>query len=346
MTHGSSGGADRPLGQPLGQPLLAGRFALLERLGEGSFAEVWRVRDTQPTSSAPASPASPELLAIKVFKPSARGNPRHPWSVVSDEARASLYLPPHPNVIRAHMLLTVRLFGDEETPALVLDLARGPNLAQWLMQQPRACLETLPDRLAVLGGVLRGLAHVHHAGIAHRDLGFGNILVATEPLTGQIADFGAAAVLRDGAPRPADVRRQEPHALYPSCTPTSDPRQAFGDDVHAMATLCTLVLTERHPLTDQWRDLLDGTWSGRPDPHVHAARRSLLELAPWLARDERMARLSPLLLRCIDRDPERRPQSGAELLREWDDALGPDSDDDCDHAHLTATAPTPGRAPG
>lgn len=316
-------------------PLLAGRLALLERLGEGTFAEVWRVRDVGHAAAE---------LALKIFRPEARGSHERPWSVVSDEARASLYVRPHPNVIRAHALLTVRFFGELDTPALLLDLASGPNLALWLKQQQGADPDAVSRRLAVLHGAIRGLAHVHAAGVAHRDLGFGNVLVSLSPLTGRLADFGAAAVLREGATPPRGVRRREPHAFYPPAH--AAPELAFGHDVHAMATLCYLVLAERHPLTDEWPALLAGTWSGAPDPHLHAARRSLLELAPGLARQRGMARLSALLLRCVSAEPEERPRSGMELLRAWNEALGPgEHDGEHDGGHVTATAPIPGRAP-
>ena len=304
-------------------PLLAGRLALVERLGEGTFAEVWRARDVGRGSAE---------LALKIFKPGARGDAQHPWSVVTDEARASLYLPPHPNVIRAHALLSVRFFGEIETPAMVLDLAGGPNLAEWLQERRASAPGDVAPRLAVLSGAIRGLAHAHAAGVVHRDLGFGNVMVQDDPLTGRIADFGAAAVLRDGASPPRSVQRREPHAFYPPASAATE--LAFGDDVHAIATLGYLVLAERHPLTDEWRAMLAGTWCGAPDPYLHPERRSLLELAPWLAGHPGMERLSALLSRCVSPDPELRPRSATELWHAWEQA-----------AHLTAMPPTPVRAP-
>lgn len=308
-------------------PLVAGRLALLERLGEGTFAEVWRAHDVGDSAE----------VALKIFKPGARGEPERPWVVVSDEARASLYMRPHPNVIRVRALLAVRFFDELETPALILDLATGPNLALWLLEQRGSASDAVPARLSVLRGAIAGLAHAHAAGVAHRDLGFGNVLVCGPPLTGRLADFGAAAVLCEGAPPPRGVHRHEPHALYP---PASGPtEQALGHDVHAIATLCYLALAERHPLTDEWRDMLEGRWSGAPDLHRHARRRSLLELAPGLARHPGMDRLSALLLRCVSADPGQRPRSAVELLRAWDEAL-----DEHEGAHLTPPAPTPARA--
>lgn len=257
---------------------LAGRFELREKIGEGTFAQVWRAHDL----------ATGHPVALKLFRPTAETAAN-----VLNEAAAGLRMAPHPNVVRAWAF-----FEAGDSPCLVLDYVPGANLAEWLAKQPAPAPDSLPDRLVVLGDLLRGLAHAHASGVAHRDLSFGNVLVAPAPLRASLTDFGGAHL--PGSPATL--------------------ADALLQDVYAFAVLAYLTLAGRHPLTDDWQSQHSAVWSGAAGTQPSLPRRRLTDLAPWMQSHPHLPGLSSALLRCIAADPRQRPSSAVALAAEWDAA--------------------------
>ena len=294
--------------------LIAGRFELQEKVGEGTFAEIWKAVDGD----------SGRLVAVKVFRPSAAGDARRPWQVVLNEAGAGTRMRAHHNVVSPWAFVRARRFGSEETPCLVMDYVEGPNLAGWLERQPPPGPAAIADRLTVMRSLLAGLSYAHESRVIHRDLSFGNILVpASPPLRARLGDFGCAQVEEPLAEEMIPV--EEPAALQPINPPPYSAllplRDGMRRDVYAFATLSYLVLAGRHPLSDAWQTMRHGAWQGAADPHAALDRRPLVELAPWMAHDARLVRLSDVLVRCVAVDPEERPASAVALAGAWDDAL-------------------------
>ena len=256
---------------------LAGRFELRERIGEGTFAQVWRAHDL----------ATGHAVALKLFRPNGETAAN-----VLNEAAAALRLAPHPNVVRAWAF-----FEAGDSACLVLDYVPGLNLAEWLAVQPAPAPPSVPDRLTVLTDLLRGLAHAHAHGVAHRDLSFGNVLVAPSPLRACLADFGGAHF----AGSPASLA------------------DAFSRDVYAFAVLAYLTLAGRHPLTDEWRSQHSAEWSGAMGANASLPRRRLMDLAPWMPSHPHLRALSSLLWRCVAAEPGERPSSAVALAAEWPD---------------------------
>ncbi|RCG22075.1 serine/threonine protein kinase [Streptomyces diacarni] len=162
-----------------------GRFELLERLGSGGMGTVWRARDT----------ALDREVALKEVRQPALG-PGHdpdeahagpgagaPRERVLREARALARLS-HPHVVTIHHIVDAG-----PCPWLVMELVRGPSLEQRLAEGP---LE--PREAARLGReVLSALRTAHAAGIHHRDVKPGNVLLR-EDGAAVLTDFGIAAL--------------------------------------------------------------------------------------------------------------------------------------------------------
>ena len=306
------GGETVPVGHSGTMPaMLGGRFAVQRKIGEGTFAEVWLAQDSQlAATDAP--------VALKIFRPLPEGAGPDAWDPVYREVAAGLRMPAHPNVVRAWALLQVDFFAGRRTPCLVMDYVPGTNLALWLARQPPPGLDAIGARLAVMGGLLRGIAHAHASGGVHQDISFGNVLVQeTAGLDARLTDFGCAQCRGDStADAAADATM-----LQPINPPPYDLHQPFGDsarrDVYAFATLCYLALVGRHPLSDDWQAMRAGQWAGPADPHHHLPRRRLIDLGPWLRQMPAAAALSDLLLSCVDAEPGRRPASAEIVWREW-----------------------------
>lgn len=298
--------------------LLAGRFDVKEKIGEGTFAEVWRAMDKEAGVEA-------KSVALKIFRPSAEGDRDFSWDPVFREIDAGLRMTPHPNVLRTWALTNVRFFSETETPCLVMDYVQGTNLALWLAGEEPPGLNNLEARLAVMGGLLRGIAHAHSSGVVHHDVSFGNALIrASNPPQALLADFGCSQT--QAWDSDADPEEHGPLEIQPINPPPYGCHHSFGEgarrDVYGFGTLCYLALTGRHPLSDDWQSMRTGQWTGSPSPHCTLPRRAMTELCPWILQESRMVALSDLLLRCVSADPCLRPESAITADAEWEAIIG------------------------
>jgi serine/threonine protein kinase len=153
-----------------------GRFVLVDTLGRGAQATVWRAHDQRLDRE----------VALKLLLPGAETLSVNQWL---HEARAVSRLS-HPNI--------VPVFEADDAggqPYLVFELVRGRTLAEALRSGG-----ALPPRAAVtlLRGVLEALRAAHAQGIVHRDLKPSNILLDPDGRA-RVMDFGIAARVSDGA---------------------------------------------------------------------------------------------------------------------------------------------------
>lgn len=156
-------------------PLVAGetfeRYTIEERIGLGGLGEVYRALDTRLLRH----------VAIKII----RRDRTSDWETAAArflrEARVAASLH-HPNTVAIHDLGEVR-----GTLFLVMELVRGTTLRSFI-SDPSIPLEVKLDWLA---GVARGLSAAHEAGIVHRDVKPGNIMITSEGVP-KVLDFGLA----------------------------------------------------------------------------------------------------------------------------------------------------------
>lgn len=154
-----------------------GPYLIEAFLGEGAVADVYGARRTSDSSRH----------AIKLLAE----HSTEQFQRMSREA-SSLAMVNHPNVVHVHELIHTRL-----GPALVMERIDGITLKQLLeTYQP-----TEAEAVAVFRGLMRGIAAAHRAGLIHRDLNPGNVLlkVSERKVTPMIADFGLAKEVDSGA---------------------------------------------------------------------------------------------------------------------------------------------------
>jgi eukaryotic-like serine/threonine-protein kinase len=155
-----------------------GRYELGTLLGRGGMADVYRATDTTLGREVAV-----KLLRDRTPDPVDRAR-------IVDEAQTLARLN-HPN------LVTILDAGvSDERPFLVLELVNGTSLSVALKAAGGRGLG--PERMALIGAqIAAGLAHCHAAGIVHRDVKPGNILL-DDAGRALLTDFGISRLL-DGA---------------------------------------------------------------------------------------------------------------------------------------------------
>ncbi|MFE3329855.1 protein kinase [Streptomyces sp. NPDC059176] len=157
--------------------LVAGRYRLLGRLGEGGMGVVWRARDEL---------LGREVAVKEVRAPAALGTAdvRRLYARLEREGWAAARIS-HRNVVTVYDVAT-----HDGRPWIVMELVRGLALSDVLEAEgPLA-----PQRAAHIGAeVLAALRSAHEAGVLHRDVKPGNVLMANDGRV-VLTDFGIAAV--------------------------------------------------------------------------------------------------------------------------------------------------------
>ncbi|WP_455354677.1 serine/threonine-protein kinase [Streptomyces sp. SYSU K217416] len=164
-------------GLPGNERVVAGRYRLLTPLGQGGMGVVWRARDEV---------LGREVAVKEVRAPAglAASDEQRMYARLEREAWATARIS-HRNVVTVYDVAT-----EDGRPWIVMELVRGLALSEVLEAEgPMA-----PPRAALIGAeVLAALRAAHEAGVLHRDVKPGNVLVANDGRV-VLTDFGIATV--------------------------------------------------------------------------------------------------------------------------------------------------------
>lgn len=211
----------------LGQSL--GRYHILEQLGEGGMATVYKAFDTRLECDVAV-----KVIRIDQFSPAALERVLQRFE---REAKALAKLS-HPNIVG------VIDYGEYEgVPYLVMEYLPGGTLKERL-GQPMPWTEAV----RLLLPIARGLAYAHQRGVAHRDVKPSNILIGDsgEPM---LTDFGIAKILEGG-----DVQTLTGTGIGVGTPEYMAPEQWTGQtspqsDQYALGVVFYEMLTGRKPYT-------------------------------------------------------------------------------------------------
>jgi tRNA A-37 threonylcarbamoyl transferase component Bud32 len=255
---------------------LAGRYQLDARLATGGMGEVWRGRDL----------VLDRPVAVKLRR--ADQGSEQDRARFRAEARHSAGLS-HPGIA------SVYDYGEQDDGSswLVMELVEGETLSAVLARGPL----DVPTTLDVVGQAALALEAAHTAGVVHRDVKPGNLLVRPDG-TVKVTDFGIAYAA--GSTPLAEAGTVVGTVYYLS------PEQARGgevtgaSDVYALGVVAYECLTGRRPF--------DGD-----DPDAIATAH--LRQAPPPLPPELPERVRDLVLAAMAKDPADRPSSAGELGR-------------------------------
>jgi serine/threonine-protein kinase len=277
--------------EPLGW-LLEGRYRLGDRIATGGMGEVWRARDLvlgRPVAVKLLRPGYADHEGLARFRAEARqaGSLSHPGIArVYDYCEAN---PPYP-------------------PYLVMELVDGPSLARLLEDGPVGPARTM----SLIAQAARALAAAHAAGLVHRDIKPGNLLVSRGGQV-KITDFGIARKAGSTAlTRPGVLMGT---AAYLAPERASGASAGPAADLYALGIVAYQCLTGRLP------------FHGEPLAVVLAHQQQPLPpLPPTLP-----ATVAALVTDLTAKDPAARPTSADEVAKRAEHV----------RATLTATVATP-----
>jgi len=266
----------------IGQTL--GHYRILEKVGAGGMGVVYRARDEQLDRD----------VALKVL-PSGTLSDDTARRHFRKEAMALAKLN-HPNIE------TVYEFGTQDgMDFLVMEYVPGKTLADRLIRG------TLPEKEVIALGIqiAAALEEAHERGIVHRDLKPANIAITAKGRA-KILDFGLAKLLQPVSEGTTEFFTDSQAAA--GTLPYMPPEQLMGDPVDARADIYTIGAVLYEMATDR-----------RAFPEVLTSRLmdAILHQPPVTPRalNPRMSTaLETIILKCLDKDPDRRYQSATELL--------------------------------
>jgi eukaryotic-like serine/threonine-protein kinase len=265
--------------------VVAGRYRLEARAGEGGMGVVYRARHV----------LIDRVVALKLIRPDLRGE-THLRAWMLREARAANRVD-HAHIIDIHDI------GETEEGELylVMEYLVGTSLSSELAKGPTA----LSRAVDILEQMCAALARAHDLGVVHRDLKSDNILLSTRGGRKdfvKILDFGLAHLAMDPRLAPKGAVFGTPEYM--------SPEQARGEeagppsDLYALGVLFYEMLTGQLPFRSNDRDTLLEMQRSAPPPKPSAIKPDVLPQAELI------------VLKLLEKERRKRYQDAHHLHEE------------------------------
>jgi eukaryotic-like serine/threonine-protein kinase len=327
--HESDGGSqERRLPETISQgaalehpgTIIAGRYKLLEAIGEGGMGSVWVAEQSQPVK---------RKVALKLIKAGMDSK-----SVLArfEAERQALAVMDHPNIAKV-------LDGgltEQGRPYFVMEYVKGIPITEYCDSRQLS----VPERLELFAQVCQAVQHAHQKGIIHRDLKPSNILVAPyddKPVP-KVIDFGLAKAIHQSLTENTlhtahDMVLGTPLYMSPEQAQLNNIDIDTRSDIYSLGVLLYELLTGSTPLEKQ--RFKQAAWDEmrrmirEEDPPRPSLRLSSAETLPSVAagRHTEPARLTRLVrgeldwivMKALEKDRTRRYETAngfaADVLR-------------------------------
>ncbi|MFF1539810.1 Stk1 family PASTA domain-containing Ser/Thr kinase [Microbacterium sp. NPDC058269] len=274
--------------------VIAGRYRVDELIGHGGMAKVYRGYDLTLGREVAIKILDADLARDTTFRNRFRL-----------EAQAASRMS-HPSIVRVFDAgdPSTSEVGSDEPPYIVMELVKGTLLKDIISAGPVPAV----DAVRYVDGILEALDYSHRAGVVHRDIKPGNVMV-TDKGQVKVMDFGIARAVSDSSSTVAETTQIIGTAAYFS------PEQAKGEPVDARADLYStgVVLYE----------LLTGRQPFRGESPVAVAYQHVSEtpVPPTEVNEEAPKTLDPIVLRALAKDPYQRYPDAAHFRAALDSAM-------------------------
>jgi WD40 repeat protein/tetratricopeptide (TPR) repeat protein len=302
---------------PAGGRLLAGRYKLLEEIGEGGMGTVWMAQQTEPVK---------RLVAVKLIK---AGMDSKGVLARFEAERQALALMDHPHIAKVLDAGTT----DTGRPFFVMELVKAVPITRYCDEHRL----TPKQRLELFIPVCQAIQHAHQKGIIHRDIKPSNILVTmydAKPMP-KVIDFGVAkAIDQRLTERTLFTQMGQVVGTLEYMSPEQAELNSLDidtrSDVYALGVLLYELLTGTTPLTRKRvkeAGLLEVLRLVREEePPRPSARLTTTEELPSIAERRGLAprplsrllrgELDAIVLKCLEKDRDRRYESASALARD------------------------------
>jgi eukaryotic-like serine/threonine-protein kinase len=261
--------------------LLNNRYGLLERLGKGGMANVYRARDTMLERT----------VAIKILRDDYSRDPTF-LDRFRQEAKAAANLS-HPNIV------TVHDFGlDRGQLFIVMEFVPGTDLKTLIKKKGRFSPE---EAIPLLIQACAGIGYAHRAGLVHCDVKPQNMLV-TPDMRLKVTDFGIARVL-------STIHPEEQNEVVWGSPQYFSPEQASGaapspaSDVYSLGIIMYEMLTGMLPFHAD-------TAAELARLHLEAEPVPISEMLPDIP-----PALEQIQIKVLDKEPSQRYRTADQFGR-------------------------------
>ena len=267
--------------------LFAGRYEVIEALGVGGMGEVYRVEDQKVGQE----------VALKLIKPEIAIDHKTIERFRHELKTARMIS--HRNVCRMFDL------GEEQgTYFITMEYIAGEDLKSFLRRSKQLALGTA---VSIAKQVCEGLAEAHRLGVVHRDLKPGNIMIDKEG-NARIMDFGIARSLA--------VKEMTGEGVIVGTPEYMSPEQVEGQEVDQRSDIYSLGII--------LYEMVTGTLPFGGNTPLSIAMKHKLEAPrdPSELVSQLPDNLSRLILKCLEKNREKRYQNAEELRRELEKIEG------------------------
>lgn len=263
---------------------LDGRYEILELIGVGGMANVYKAHDT----------IEDRTVAVKILRDEFLSNEEF-LRRFKNESKAIAVLS-HPNIVKVY-----DVSFNETIHSIVMEYINGITLKEYISQQKTISFK---ESVHFAIQILRAIQHAHDRGIIHRDIKPQNIMLLQDG-TIKVTDFGIARFTRSETKTITDKAIGSVHYI--------SPEQAYGKPVDGRSDIYSIGV--------MLFEMLTGTLPFDADSPVSVALKQI-QLDPTHPRDinpDIPLGLEQITLRAMQKDITKRYQSAAEMLRDIDE---------------------------
>ena len=263
---------------------LDGRYELLELIGVGGMADIYKARDIEED----------RIVAVKILKTEFAGSDEF-LRRFRNESKAIALLS-HPNIVKIY-----DVGFTDKVQFIVMEYVDGITLTDYIEQQG---VLKWRDAVHFTIQILKALQHAHDRGIVHRDIKSSNVMLLSDG-TIKVMDFGIARFNRENNKTMSEKTIGSVHYI--------SPEQARGDitdersDIYSVGVALYEMLTGKKPF--------DGdTPVAIALMHMQSTPKKPSEINSTIAEG-----LEQIVMRAMQKDPAQRYQTAGEMIKDLEE---------------------------